>query len=157
MAVALAALTGCSSTAERPCTAIGGRIGIGLEIEPPLAERVSDAAMSICWDGACRRPALLLEPSTRAEPQGCTGDDPDDVCAATAVPTLGKHGFAEARGLPKRPVEVTVTLRAASGKRLLHRRIGVTPRGSFPNGPQCGEEGPSAALVAADDQLRVRG
>ena len=51
---------------------------------------------------------------------------------------------------------MTVTLRDATGKRLLNRQIDVTPRAVFPNGPDCGESGPQVTLIAENTQLRVR-
>jgi hypothetical protein len=155
--VMVAALAGCGGgSAEHPCTAIGARTGVGLEIAPPLAARTAKAVLKICWDGDCRSRRLQLNDSTRSVPQGCTGGAPDGGCGAVAVRTGGKNGFADLSSLPKRPVNVTVTLSDAGERRLLRRRIDVTPKAAFPNGPDCGEGGPQVALVVQGDQLRVR-
>ena len=56
--------------------------------------------------------------------------------------------------LPKRPVQVTVVLRGASGERVLDHRITVPPKGTFPNGPRCGEGGPQAGVIVENGELR---
>jgi hypothetical protein len=159
VAFGLAVLTACGTGAgggDRPCTLIGSRQGIGLEIPAPYAGKVAKAAMTICWNGACRRPNLHLTPSTKAVPQGCTGDAPDDTCGAVASPDGGKRGFAEVTGLPATPVQVTVVLRDARGARLLDQKISVTPHVTYPNGKECGAGAPQAQLVVADGKVTVR-
>jgi len=152
------ALVGCGGggASERPCTGIGAQAGVGLDIAPPMAARTAKAVLKICWDSSCRTRRIHLSPSTRSVPTDCTGREPDDVCGAAAVRTGGKNGFADLPGLPKRPIKVTVILSDAVGKHFLNRRIDVTPKAVFPNGPGCGEGGPQAALIAENNQLRVR-
>jgi hypothetical protein len=152
---ALIVLTACGSPARSgpECTLVGGRTGVGLEIEPPLAADVGHASMKVCHDGACRTYAVRLDPSTSTRPGGCTGD----VCSGTAVRTGGLRGFADIDDLPKKPVTVTVVLRDTSGARVLGRTLTVTPKGLFPNGPNCGESGRQTGVVAADGTLRESG
>lgn len=128
---------------------IGSQVGIGLEVEPPLGERVSRATMQVCWNGSCHTPKLTLVPSTTAAPKS-------SCCGASAAPTGGKHAFADVPKLPKRQVEVTVVLYDDAGKRLLDQQVRVTPKATYPNGKDCGEAGPQAQLVAADGKLRER-
>lgn len=155
--VALVALAGCRMEAGRPCTLIAARVGVGLRVAPPLATRVSDADVRICWDGGgCQDRTITLDPDTTAGLQSCTGTAPDDTCGASAVPTGGLVGFADVNDLPKRPVQVSVVLHDASGKRVFDQELTMTPKGVFPNGPDCGEGGPQAHLIATDGQLRER-
>ncbi|MER6951656.1 hypothetical protein ABT294_47330 [Nonomuraea sp. NPDC000554] len=140
---AAAMLTGCGSEPPHPCTLIGTPVGVGLTVEAPLAAKVRSATLEVCWDGSCRRPRLELFQGSRAGEQTCSGD----TCSAVAVPTAEKQGFADVAGLPKRLVEVRLTLRGARGASLLDRTVRVTPKGRFPNGPECGEGGPNAMLT----------
>lgn len=133
------------------CTAIGTPVGVGLRIAGPLAAEASAATMEVCWDGACKQVSVELRPSTRAARETCSGDS----CRAEEVRTGEKNGFGDVVGLPKRPVTIRLTLRGATAKPLLERRLEVTPKGRFPNGPECGESGPNVVLtVAADGSLR---
>jgi hypothetical protein len=155
---AVSAVAACGSLARSgiECTAVGTPVGVALEIEPPFAAKVASATMKICWDQTCRTPVIRLDPSTKAGPQSCAGTGPEDVCGVTAVPTGGQHGFGDAPGLPKSPVVITLVLRDSTGGRILNRRLTVTPKGAFPNGPDCGEGGPQAGLVVADGRVRAR-
>jgi hypothetical protein len=159
MIAAVAALAACGSLAGSgtECSAVGTPVGIGVDIEAPFAAKVASATMKICWDGTCRTPPIVLSPSTKAGPQTCAGPGPDAPCGVAAVPTGGQHGFGSAPGLPKRPVEITLVLLGASGERVLDERLTVTPEGAFPNGLECGEGGPQAALVVTDGRVRERG
>lgn len=140
--IALAALlTGCAQ--ERACTDIGAATGIGVTLQPPLAGSVRRAELEVCWDGRCQRPALELFPAQAAGQQTCTGSE----CSVKSTPTGGKHGMADIPGLPKRPVRVTLALYDEASTKLLDRTVEVTPKGVFPNGPQCGELGPQGGLV----------
>lgn len=159
LVVALAAVTACGSqigTGERPCTAIGARQGVGLRIEPPYARRVAGAEMKVCWNGRCRTVETRLEPATAALPGKCPDGGPDTACGATMSPTGGKTGFADVPDLPKAPVQVTLVLRDGTGKPILDERLDVTPRGTFPNGPHCGEGAPQANLTVTDGRVTSR-
>ncbi|RAY13849.1 hypothetical protein DPM19_19135 [Actinomadura craniellae] len=152
------ALAGCGSGVQsggKACTAIGGLTGIGLDVAPSLAAGVERASLRVCWDGACHTPELRLDPATSAAPQTCTGTGPDDTCGASVVRTGGLTGFAMVPDLPKRPVQVTLKLHGSGPEPALDRSLTVTPRGSFPNGPDCGEQGVQARLTAEDGRLRA--
>ncbi|MGN9782622.1 hypothetical protein ACTMTF_14420 [Nonomuraea sp. ZG12] len=145
---ALALLTGCA--AERPCTAVGAPVGVAVTVKAPLAARVADATLEVCWSGSCHRPRLELLPATAAAGETCAGDS----CSVTMEPTGDEHGFGTVAGLPKSPVRVRLTLRDAGGGEVLDRTLQVTPKGRFPNGPDCGEAGPSAEVIAEGGIVR---
>lgn len=145
---ALALLTGC--TAEPECTLIGAPVGVGVTVKAPLAARVADATLEVCWSGSCHHPGLELFPATAAAGETCAGDG----CAVTMEPTGDQHGFGNVAGLPKSPVRVRLRLRDAAGVELLDRTLQVTPKGRFPNGPGCAEGGPSAELIAEGGTVR---
>lgn len=151
-------LTSCGTVGpEGACTEIGARVGVGLSIEAPDADRVSKATMKVCWNGACERHDLELYPSTSAAPATCSGTDPDHACGASAVQTGGKHAFADISDLPHKPVRVAVALYSESGKRLLRDQITVTPKLTYPNGKQCDRTGaPQALLVFRNGALHPR-
>nr|WP_055505805.1 hypothetical protein [Nonomuraea pusilla] len=146
-----ALLSGCRQ--DLACTAIGTPVGVALTVEPPIAARARTADLSVCWDDSCRTPPMDLLPATRAGAQTCAGDS----CSVPVEPTGGKHGFAAVEGLPKRPVRVRLVLRDAASRPVLDRTVQVTPRGRFPNGPECGEGGPNVDLtVEPDGTVRER-
>jgi hypothetical protein len=151
-----AILVGCGAGSGRVCTMIGARVGVGLDVEAPLAATVTGASLRICWDGGCQAAAITLAPATAATAQSCSGTDPDDACQASAAPTGGLTGFADMSKLPKKPVQVTVVLRGTSEDQVFDQRITVTPKGVFPNGPDCGEGGPQAHLMVVGGRLRER-
>ncbi|MEV4160436.1 hypothetical protein [Nonomuraea dietziae] len=139
------ALPGCAP--EKVCTLIGAPAGVSLTIAPPLAARVSEAELTACWGGSCTTARPLLSPADRVTTQTCDADS----CGAALTRTGGKRGFGDVAGLPKAPVEVRVQLKGADGGTALDRTLTVTPRGSFPNGPDCGEGGPQAAITVSGD------
>jgi hypothetical protein len=148
----LACLTACSY-GQAPCTLRAGLEGVHVEVDQAVAARAGHLAMEVCWDGACRRSSGELMPSTRVTGHTCEGE----ACSATAVRTGGKFGFGTISGLPKRPVEVRLTLGDGGSEPVLTRTIRVTPRATFPNGPDCGEGAPQVTLtVAADGTVRER-
>ncbi|MGW4801694.1 hypothetical protein ACWEPC_55685 [Nonomuraea sp. NPDC004297] len=143
----LACVTACSN--ETVCTARGSLEGVHVNVDKAVAGRAESLAMEVCWDGACQEASTELMPSTVAGNQTCSGE----VCSAEAVRTGGKFGFASIAGLPKRPVEVRLTLKGAEP--VPARTIKVTPKATFPNGPDCGEGSPQAVLtIAADGSVR---
>ncbi|GAA3706862.1 hypothetical protein GCM10022224_085460 [Nonomuraea antimicrobica] len=150
-ALLLALLLTAACSDEVICTAIGTPVGVSVNVKAPLAARAESAEMEVCWDGSCERTRADLYPSTRPGTQTCSGDS----CGVSAVPTADKHGFGDVQGLPKRQVQVRLTLRDAGSEPILERTVAVTPKGRFPNGPRCGEGGPNAVLtVEADGTLR---
>ncbi|MFC5829278.1 hypothetical protein [Nonomuraea insulae] len=145
LATALLLTAGCSE--EVMCTAIGTPVGVGVTVKGRLAAEAGSAVMEVCWDGACKQARAELYPSSRAGQESCSGD----TCSVTAVPTEDKHGFGDVAGLPKRPVEVRLALRGGGSEPVLERTVKVTPKGSFPNGPECGEAGPQIVLTVEGD------
>jgi hypothetical protein len=145
LALLLAATTACGSPAGsgggQTCTAIGPLVGVGIDLQPAAAAKVSDATVVACWSGACVTRAVELRPSTAAGPETCTGDN----CSVRAAPTGGKQGFADLPGLPSAPVRLTVKLAGFADQTL-----DVTPKLSYPNGPDCGAGGPQAQVVVDD-------
>ncbi|MEV4170856.1 hypothetical protein [Nonomuraea sp. NPDC049709] len=142
---ALLLVTGCSPSV--PCTLIGTPVGVGVHVKGPLADRSGSVELEVCWDGACKQARAGLYPSSRAGRETCSGD----TCAMTGVPTGEKHGFGDVEGLPERPVEVRLTLRGGGSDPVLERTVTVTPKGRYPNGPECGEGGPNAVLTIEGD------
>jgi hypothetical protein len=157
LAAALLALAACGSESDgagRPCTQIGAAPGLSLTV--PDGSRVASATMRVCWNGTCHDPRIELTPTSKTVSTGCDGDGSDAACGASASPDGGAAGFAQVEGLPKAPVQVTLKLRDSEGRTYLTRRLDVTPKATFPNGPHCGEGAPQAALTVANGQVTVR-
>lgn len=146
----LALLTGCgASPAGAACPAMAARAGIGLEIEAPLAEKVAKATIN--------GTDIHLDESTRSEPAGCAGNQPDQACSATAVRTGAKNGFLDRHDLKLEQTKVNVRLTGADGVVLVEQDIEVTPKEIFPAGPKCGGGQPqTGVIVAPNGILRVR-
>lgn len=146
--LSLALLAACGTQAgapDRACTAIGARVGIGVEIAPSVAASVVDTtSLEVCWNGSCHTYPVELSPSTAAVDSTCTGTGPDDACSARMRETGGKNGFADIPDLPASPVQVTL-----SGVTLT-----VTPKLLYPNGPDCGAGGPQAKVVVDETGVR---
>ncbi|MBE1558570.1 hypothetical protein [Nonomuraea africana] len=144
----LLALPGCG--AERICTLVGTPVGVSLAIDSPLAARVSAAELTACWNGSCTTARPPLHVADQVAMQTCDANG----CRARLAPTDGKRGFGEVAGLPKAAVKVRVKLTGANGDTVLDESLTVTPQGRFPNGPDCGEGGPQAALrVSGEGRL----
>ncbi|TMR88519.1 hypothetical protein [Nonomuraea basaltis] len=105
---------------------------MGVTVEAPLAADAQSVSMEVCWNGGCKSPAVILNPSSRAGEETCSGD----TCSVGLAPTGSKNGFGTVEDLPKQPVEVRLALRDAASRSVLQRAIKVTPQGRFPNGPQ---------------------
>jgi hypothetical protein len=157
LSAALIALTACGSAVEAGggaiCTERATRVGIGLDIAPPLAQRVAAATMTVCWDGVCSTPLVELAPATTAQPANCTdnGTGPDMACSASVTPTGGKHGFADLGNLPEGAVQVHLTLTDSAGGTLVEQQVTTTPALTYPNGPGCPPSGPQAGLLVSGD------
>lgn len=148
LALLLVAGCGVSPGAGEDCTAIGARVGVGVDVAPRPAGPEADAAtLEACWADTCRTYPVDLFPSTRAGGTTCTGDAPDDVCSAEAVETGGRHGFADIPDLPEQPVRVTLTVTADGGEQIARQTLEITPEPVYPNGPRCGAGGPQASLT----------
>ncbi|MFD1934141.1 hypothetical protein ACFSKW_21985 [Nonomuraea mangrovi] len=139
----LFALSGCA--AERACTLIGTPVGIAVRVDAPLAGRVSAAELTACWDGSCRTAKVELHPAGGVARQTCEGE----ACTAEVEPTGGKQGFVDVAGLPKARVRATLRLTGPTGEAVVERELTVTPKGAFPNGPDCGEGGPQASIAVS--------
>ncbi|TDE39881.1 hypothetical protein E1295_32590 [Nonomuraea mesophila] len=143
------ALSGCSDGGT--CTGIGTPVGVSVRVKAPIAASAGAAEMEVCWDGACRPARAELRVAQGTGKGSCEGD----TCRASAVPTDDKLGFATVPGLPKRPVEVRLTLTGTGSEPVAEHTVTVTPKGRFPNGPECGEGGPNVVLtVEADGTVR---
>ncbi|MEJ2853035.1 MULTISPECIES: hypothetical protein [unclassified Saccharothrix] len=134
--------------AGRTCTAIGALVGLGVDVEPTTVETGS---IEVCWDGRCVTPALDLFPASKSVGGTCTGDSPDDVCSASAVPTGGKHAYVTVPDLPAKPVTVSLRLVDQAGATVVDQTVTVTPKMVEPNGPGCGTGGPQAGVVVGPD------
>ena len=85
--------------------------------------------------------------------QGCDGTDTNSACSATAVPNGTKVGFAEVPGLPTGTITIGATVRRADKERVLPK-IEAQAEPTYPNGPQCGPQGPQAQVVLGASGLR---
>ncbi|MPZ86376.1 MAG: hypothetical protein GEV28_40805 [Actinophytocola sp.] len=148
----VAVATACSS-ADRGCTAIGSPAGIGVEVDPAVAPKISGGTLKLCWEGGCRTGRLELRPSTAAAESTCDGE----VCSAHMRETGGKRAFMEAPDLPETELTATLRLTDRSGANVVDQTLGVTPEPTYPNGPGCGAGGPQQQLlVDANRVARVR-
>ena len=145
--LAVAVVSGCGPT-PHACTAIGTPVGVNVTVAAPIAPGVRSAELEVCWSGACRQPALTLRPGTAAVPDSCPATGPDTPCGARVTTTGALIGFADVPDLPRTPVTVRLTLTGDTTRDL---RTEVTPTMSHPNGPDCGEGGPQAAVHVTDD------
>jgi hypothetical protein len=134
-----------------PCPNLALRKGIGLEIDPAYAPKVSKATLKTCWESTCHDSAIELYASSRTSAEPCTGTDPDSACAAVSVPTGGKNGFADLTDLPAAPVDVTLTLLDAAGALVTERSLRITPKVGYPAGPECGGGTPQTGLAVSPD------
>jgi hypothetical protein len=148
-------LSACASSggagSEHACTLIAASTGISVRIAPPLAADVSAATLEACWDGECREEHLHLSPSTAAGETTCTGDGADDACSAQVIVNGGKQAFIDLPDLPTAPVRITLNLSDLGGDSILERTLDVTPRSTYPNGPDCGGGGTQARLAVDAD------
>jgi hypothetical protein len=145
-------LTGCSPM-EAACTEIGAPPGVAVIVEKTIAADVDDVRLTVCWNGNCNDHKVQLAPGSDTVDQGCKGSDPDSACSATAVPNGTKVGFADVPGLPTGTVIISATVRRA-GKQIVLPKIDVQSRPTYPNGPQCGPQGPQAQVVVGASGLR---
>jgi hypothetical protein len=138
-------VAGCGE-AEVPCTMIGTRAGIGLDI--PSATGITRATLEACWHGQCVDAPVRLQPATAPGATTCA----NGVCSAPVTGTGGLQGFVDLPALTAEPVRVTV--RFDDGE---PHTTDVTPAFTEPNGPGCGKAGPQAQLVVgAGRELRPR-
>jgi hypothetical protein len=145
-------LTGCSPM-EAACTEIGAPPGVAVIVEKAIAADVDDVRLTVCWNGNCNDHNVQLAPGSDTVDQGCKGSDPDSACSATAVPNGTKVGFADVPGLPTGTITISATVRRA-GKQIVLPKIDVQSKPTYPNGPQCGPQGPQAQVVVGASGLR---
>ncbi|MFI8997500.1 hypothetical protein [Streptomyces sp. NPDC053542] len=131
---ALGLLTACGGATgdTHPCTLKDAPAGIGVKVHPELAGRTADATLTACWDGTCRKRTLRLRES-----------GPDGPVAWP--------GFALVRDLPAKPVRVTLVFKNPRGTTVLDRRVTVTPKPTYPNGPDCSPAGNQARLTVTEE------
>jgi hypothetical protein len=133
------------------CGGAGVRKGISVDIDPAFAGKVGEATLTSCWGGTCADIPLDLMPSSASSPLPCTATGPDAVCGAAAVPTGGKHGFADLPALTGSAGEVTLELLDPAGARISRQTLAVTPKVVYPDGPECGGGTPQGGLLVSAD------
>lgn len=153
---ALLMLGACGSSSGtgigQACTAIGARVGVSLDVKMP---DIKTASLRVCWDDRCATPEIILFPSSTVVATTCTGTKPDDTCSARSEPDGGQNGFGDIPDLPTKAVTVTVRLTDAAGATLVDRELALTPKTTYPNGPDCPAGGPQAGVaVDADGSVR---
>lgn len=157
LATGLAFAVACGSSSpggsDRVCTEIAARVGVGLDIAAPYADRVAAAHMRACVGDVCREADVQLFPSTAAVATQCTGD----MCSAQMDATGAKNGFLDIPDMTAAPTRVSLTLRDAAGTEVLVRDVELTPTQTYPNGPECGPAGVQGNVaVTADGALVAR-
>ncbi|NUU23921.1 MAG: hypothetical protein HOV68_20825 [Streptomycetaceae bacterium] len=152
-ALAVALVAACSNPSPaHECTLVGTAPGITLEIRDPLASQVADAQARVCRNGACRDTSVRLMPSTGVGATTCSGD----ICAAAATPRPARHGFLALQDATETPVQLTLTLRDASGAQLAAHTVTVTPKATYPNGRDCAPGSPQAAVLVTPEGITVQ-
>lgn len=153
-ATAIAAVAGCGAFgpgSPKACPAIGIQAGIGLDIAPAFAAKVGKAKLKACWGSACKDQAIELYPSSTSSALPCTGTGPDAACGAQAVPTGGKNGFFALPDMPADPIDATLTLTDAAGAPITEQTLQLSPKVTYPAGPECGGGMPQTGLLVSPD------
>jgi hypothetical protein len=158
---AITTLTACGSGigpgAGRDCSGAALRKGISLDIDPAYAPKIGDATLTSCWGGVCKDTPMHLVPSSTSSALPCPTTGPDTACGAAAVRTGGKHGFADLPDMAATSSEITLKLLDPSGAELRTQSLTVTPKVSYPGGPECGGATPQGGLlISPDGTLSVR-
>ncbi len=160
---ALALLTACGGSAgdTHPCTLSDAPAGIGVEVHPELANRVTDATLTACWDGTCRKRTLQLretwseEPATPGNPVMTTESAAATESPAARTPQTPEPfvwpGFAVVRDLPREPIHVTLVFKNQRGATVLDRQMSITPQPTYPNGRNCSPGGHQARLTVTGE------
>ena len=138
---------------EVACTEIGAPPGVAVTVDKAIAADVDDVRLTVCWDGSCNDHEVQLAPGSDTVDQGCNGSDPDSACSATAVPNGTKVGFADVPGMPTGTITISAAVRRA-GKQVVLPEIDLQSKPTYPNGPQCGPQGPQAQVVVGGSGLR---
>ncbi|MGW3506564.1 hypothetical protein [Streptomyces sp. NPDC000994] len=147
------------------CTLEATPAGISVDIVPAIADTVSEATLTACWDGACQERPFGHGMDQQS---GLSAGDPvmsTESAAATESPAASptrtsdpdeRHVFIVLNSLPAKPVDVTVVLRSQNGAPVLRERIRVTPQVVRPNGRNCTPGGPQAHLqVTGEGRLTL--
>lgn len=169
LVAALTLLTACGNSegdGTHFCTLIDSLEGIGVKVAPKLANRVADAALTVCWDGTCQKRVLRLREDSPEAPESpgnpvmttatpTTPETPAPETPATETPgspqPVGLPGFAIVHDLPEKPVRVTLTFKDRLGATVLDRHITITPKPTYPNGRNCPPSDPQAVLTVSED------
>ncbi|MFE7329297.1 hypothetical protein ACFU8W_30800 [Streptomyces sp. NPDC057565] len=164
---ALTLLTGCGVFAgdTHLCTLIDAPAGIRVEVHPELANRVADAALTVCWDDTCHKRTLQLrktspdEPATPGNPVMTTesataAESPAARTPQTPEPSI-RPGFAIISDLPGKPIHVTLVLKNQRGATVLNRQISTTPQPTYPNGRNCSPASYQARLMVTEEGLLI--
>jgi hypothetical protein len=105
--------------------------GIGVDVDPAIASKVSAGTLELCWSGRCRTERVELG-------QGGTG------------------AFVQVLDLPETGVTATVRLTGPSGN-VVDQTLAVAVEPTYPNGPDCGGSAVQGRLlVDASGTVRVR-
>lgn len=134
-AAAAVLLTGCSSTPEVVCTAIGAESGIAITVTPPLAQSGESAALEVCWGDTCHDAQPELHKHS------------DDANASDLT------GFAAIEDLPQGDVAVRVTLFDAEKVEIFSDETTVAAAATYPNGPDCPAEGVQGSVSVQHAKL----
>jgi hypothetical protein len=160
--IALAA-AGCGADQSvdqgQPCTAIGARSGVSIEVAAPVARKAAhQGTVTACWSGRCVARKATLSPSTVTRDEGCAGTGPEAPCSAREVPDGdARWGFADIAALPGKRVTVTLTLHAADGDALVEQTLTANPEVVTPNCPDCPGRGQEVHLrVDASGRVHTR-
>jgi hypothetical protein len=152
VALAVAAvLSGCAGQ-ERVCTQIAAQPGVSVTVERTIAATVSALRLTVCT-AECVTRTVDLAPGSDTVDQGCSGDDPDDSCSASASPNGELVGFVVIDGLAAGPVRVAAEA-VDSGRTRSYPEITTTAVLVYPNGPGCSGEAAQAAVRVDRDTLR---
>ncbi|WP_130343434.1 hypothetical protein [Herbihabitans rhizosphaerae] len=136
LSVAGALIVGCDAGTEHVCPAVATITGIGVDIEPSLADH---ATIRACWADRCREQAVqMFTPPATTQMAG------------------RKWGIAILPDMPDAPIDVTLTVYTADRQPVVHERLTIDPVMSYPHGPECGGAAQAGLVVTADKRVRQR-
>lgn len=145
-------VAGCA-VPERGCTEIAALGGVGVTVDAGVP--VERLELRVCPIGTgCRTSLVELSPDSDTVDQGCSGQQPDDVCSATALPNGRQSGFVEWSDLPVGTVVVSGRLVGPRRTTVLDA-VTVTAATVLPNGPGCGGEANQARVLLGPGGLRT--
>ncbi|WP_017536930.1 hypothetical protein [Nocardiopsis halophila] len=153
MGTALIALTtagACVGGGGTTCTDIGAPRAVTFTVAPSDAEGVEAAEMELCQDDACEDYEFVFTEDTRAVAERCE----EGTCAAEAEETGGLRAQVLIDDLTTGPADVRIELRGTDGEALSAHEAAAAPEMVYPNGPDCGAQGPQLGLEIEDGELR---